>query len=340
MSDEKLQEWVHLFFNYCTPNSRILLHIKKTYKETYFRVFKQWITDVLEIENSNFDMLNKLWCEETASLIFEACKTEEIHPSNYFILLKKLTEKRYLPAIFYIKDGLVKADANGLDPKKTASMAKVFILDPISNLKTLWPLIDKYEDIVKEIFIFVQNSKGYSFIRMLDNYDLVRIYIRLAQLYPVSENPRFTRGLVADFNFLLEFRDSLLTELENRGDVKSIETIQENLPNLDYLDHVKIRAAKKQTQALWDPFSVEQFRAIIKNPKKPIIRNEKDLGAFVYKVIKNYQKWISGETPLVGNFWNGTKPKDEGHLSNNLKVHIDNELSKNGIIVAREVELK
>src|SRR5262249_53636604 len=72
---------------------------------------------------------------------------------------------------------------------------------------------------------------------------------------------------------------------------------------------------------------------------------DRDLQVVVLESLDRLQRLLRGETPSIRDLWNedrerGPRPKDEAHLSDYIKRHLDSDLLAAGVVVNREVQIR
>jgi hypothetical protein len=84
---------------------------------------------------------------------------------------------------------------------------------------------------------------------------------------------------------------------------------------------------------------------VTKSSETRLVQGSKQLLSVVMESLARLEEKLHGHTPSVVFLWDEVekgvfKPKDEGRLSDFVKIHLDNDLRQRGIIVNREVEVR
>ena len=95
----------------------------------------------------------------------------------------------------------------------------------------------------------------------------------------------------------------------------------------------------------WIPLTPAEVLQLARDSKKRIIQSEEQLLDLVMESLACLEAKLHGETPQVFCLWDnlgkrGSKPKDEGSLSDYIVSHLKNELEDSGVILNREVEIR
>jgi len=137
----------------------------------------------------------------------------------------------------------------------------------------------------------------------------------------------------------------------NRGTSAALGAIRHAIkavPNERYLPRALREAGVKWRERAWRPITSSQLLALATNLDSRFVDNASQLASVVEESLGRFQDLLRGETPLVGFLWNEhrvqkavqRRPKTETQLSDLLKIFLDLDLRRRGIIVNREVQIR
>lgn len=121
--------------------------------------------------------------------------------------------------------------------------------------------------------------------------------------------------------------------------------IQKTFPELNWLQDTINEVEEITRQNTWVPLEPKMILDVFKHSKKRLIQNGNDLINVIIESLQELEIRLHGETPSVVDIWNEIKrniyrPKDENHLSDYIKRHLENNLKEKVIIINREVEIR
>jgi hypothetical protein len=172
------------------------------------------------------------------------------------------------------------------------------------------------------------------------------LYIWLVQQYPYGDD-RKTGGAVGRRD-TSHFRDGLITHLSQRGTYAScagIEKIIGVFPDFTWLKWHLQRARETARRKTWTPPRVQDLIALAQEQERRFVQNGDQLLQVVIESLQRLDAKLQGETPAATFLWNEQKggkyrPKDENEVSDFVKLHLEDDLKRRGIIVNREVQIR
>jgi hypothetical protein len=216
----------------------------------------------------------------------------------------------------------------------------------------IWPVIQRDTSFGRELIaISVDPVEGQnaSIPKKLAEDQLADLFVWVATEYPYSEDPKLDgAGPVGTRQGIAWWKDAILRELIARGNYRAVQAIQRiavALPHLDWLRwsvHQAQASARVQT---WAPIAPQELLAYFRDQQKRLVQNEDQLLEVVIESLERLESRLQGETPAAIYLWNKTesnsyRPKDENELSDFVKIHLDADLQRSGVIINREVEIR
>ncbi|UII32221.1 hypothetical protein LVD17_00020 [Fulvivirga ulvae] len=197
-------------------------------------------------------------------------------------------------------------------------------------------------DAAKDIFGYKSN-----FSDKLSENEIRELFLWLTRAFPKEDDPQFEGAhMVTSREEISHFRDNLIIKLQDRGTSKSIEMLEdlEKVSGYD-LKYYIIKAKESYRINNWVPIEPKDLLRMTNNSLSRLILNNEDLLSAVLESLERLEKKLHGETPLSFLLWNSLggdiyKPKEENDLSDYIKSHLVDDLSKTNLLILREVEIR
>jgi hypothetical protein len=185
--------------------------------------------------------------------------------------------------------------------------------------------------------------------------ELADLHIWLAQQFPRAEadaasdgDDYHTSGFVTPRNYVERWRDGILTVLQERGTLASIDALTRiagTFPDASGLMRL-VRSAEQVTRReTWLPPSPADFLSLVGRSNRRLIEETGQLVDVVLESLTRLQQELQGETPSASTLWErgattNQRPKDEEAFSDEVVRHFRRDLQSRGIIFNREVEIR
>jgi hypothetical protein len=303
---------------------------------------------------SVLDLVEDIWDQRIANALRDLLDETNIEPLCWkrilIVLLIHDDEQAFLTA----ESKLTLPLPSNENVRSIALQSALSIMNFHDN--ALWPLIwsllqtdeDFGCDLMEE-YAYGLHHDFKEFILKLTENDLAKLYIWLFKHFPYKDDPQYNgvHSPTKD-DAARELRNRSIDYLEKCGtpnSIKAIQYITSELPELDWMKTILIDAKTNTLNLTWLPLKPEEFLEIVSKPKSALVRNSRELQELLIDRIKSLEVILQGETPAAFCLWdeidNKTfRPKDENHLSDWIKLNLESEFEKLGIIVAREVEIR
>ena len=118
------------------------------------------------------------------------------------------------------------------------------------------------------------------------------------------------------------------------------------LPQLTWMFVNVLNAEANMMRATWTPPSPSEVLAIVRDARLRLVGNARELVDVVIESLERLQDTdLKGQTPRAQFLWNESadgmlRPKSEPQISDYVKAFLEEDLSRRGIIVNREVEVR
>ena len=294
---------------------------------------------------------------------FDECWDNRLSRSLFHKALEPATKPRAFQQLLSsaVSHGLAEAEAyaramldwtigqDGLTRERSVSAATVLLLHaPGRSWEFVQGRIEGDEDFGRKLVSAMANEQYAPMLRELPEQELADLYVWLSQRYPDSEDPE-SDGWVGPVDQIARFRNAILNALKTRGTFeasRAIEKIIEQLPSLSWLKYALHDARATARARTWHPPSASEVLSLQDSTKGRLVRSGGELLDAIIASLQRLGKNLQGETPAGPDLWNGPdstkhyRPKDEEHLSNYIKRHLEKDLKQRGVVVNREVQIR
>lgn len=149
-------------------------------------------------------------------------------------------------------------------------------------------------------------------------------------------------------DYVRHWRDQLLRNFVASGsDVAcaTIEKLCQTHPKVEWFVELRIRARAARRRLAWSPPTPDQLLALSRNADRRYVQSEVQLLDLIVESLIRLSQRLHGITPAVFDLWNDLgsaqlRPKDETHLSDYIKRHLETDLNRIGLVVNREVQIR
>jgi hypothetical protein len=301
-----------------------------------------WVRIDAENERSEHlmlvDKLRQIWDDRLADALYLKCRDHRLKPAFVRTLLDLLLEHGHEGAHSFA-ESLVSLPVPSDDRGRAMAVAAAAALLGRSDTgwQLVWPAIHANVDFGREV---VSETHGALMLQQLSEGELADLYLWLHTAYPVGDHEVRTgwtwRRVDSE-----DLRNGILQHLQSRGTeqaCEAIERLMHGLPKLGFLKWALYAARETTRQRSWKPTAPEHLLKLPRHAERRLVRGGEELLAVVVESLERYQARLRGETPLVANIWNQLpddtwEPKDEEHLSDNIKQHLEDELRGKGIVL-------
>ena len=171
---------------------------------------------------------------------------------------------------------------------------------------------------------------------------VLHVPLTIKKIISIGENLR--SNTISARESVGNWRDTILNHLRDKGEVKAIHHIIEELPHLDWLARTLRKADEVYRRNSWRAPKPEELLELSKQNERRFVQSGNQLIDVINDSLNRLSKELHDETPAVGDLWNNLgdgkyKPKTEPELSDYIKRFLDRDLKGRGIIINREVQI-
>ena len=149
---------------------------------------------------------------------------------------------------------------------------------------------------------------------------------------------------------IVEFRESVLLTIKNRGNLAACQEIQRLISALPHLPHLKTKLLEAEVIArnnTWAPHQPSDILQLVADKQRRLVQNGEQLLEVIIESLQRFQDQLRGETPAAIDLWNdwsvgrhekAYRPKDEEDLSNRIKRHFDEDIKQKVAVLLKIME--
>lgn len=221
----------------------------------------------------------------------------------------------------------------------------------------VWNVARSDPDFGRQTFLAMAETHDYPSRQViqasLSETELADLYLWLSQQFPHDEDPKHGASYSpTPRDEIVDFRESVLLAIKNRGNRVACHEIQRLISALPYLQHLKTKLLEAEVVArynTWTPCQPSDILRLAANKQRRLVQNGEQLLEVIIESLQRLQAKLQRETPAAIDLWNVLpagghnrtyRPKDEEDLSNYIKRHFDEDLKQKGVIANREVEIQ
>jgi len=287
------------------------------------------------------------WNDRIRQTLLVAVTNPAVHPQVAGCLLESLLEHGCSDAKMAAKRLLtvpIPVSGDGRDRAEMAAKALLRHADD-AGWDVVWPAIQNdaaFGHTVLEA-VAAKDMHNPTIVSRLSENDAAALFVWLAREYPHATDPKHDpRDAIA------AYRDTILQALQHRGTKEAVAALQLVADELSHLAWMRWVIADARSVALrvsWRPLAPRELIRLAHTPKIRLVQSAAHLQDLILESLSELQRLLQGETPASPDLWDRVKPgkyvpKDENHLSDYIKRHLEQDLTARGIVALREVEIR
>jgi len=249
-------------------------------------------------------------------------------------------------------DGLFSAGWNiPPDPEFHKLRRLAFLLSPASYISEVLAAIKSNPQWGREWIeaaIGGMNSDIQGALLTCEASDIANMYAWLHTEYPASTCPEhetvFSPGPLDSIHMLKTHLINHLTRSGEVGSSRALDGLLEEFPGDVWLRNCILEARSAEQATSLPTLSMVEIQKLCerKQSAQCLVDSIHDLHQLVLRTLCEYQTYLQGDTPAVGDLWNTAapiRPKDEEYLSDHLKRYLDLRLTTE-VVINREVQIR
>jgi predicted NACHT family NTPase len=315
---------------------------------------------LIDEDNKQFDTVFDVrkvadcWDDRLAGAVLEKAKDERLKPGCMESLLDALLEHGFEGPIGYARSILPSSAPVRDHVVRSVKAARVLMIHREDLAwQLVWPLMRADQAFGRAVASAVARYSSWhhhAFGERLSEGQLADLYLWLERQFPHSEdNIPLAMHSVTKREQVARWRDSLLDALRLRGTLAACDAIQRikrELPGLEWLNRTLLEARNLARRNTWRPPSPDDILGLSAQNDARFVRSAHQLLEAVLESLHRLEEKLQrSDTPAAIDLWNEKGsgqfyPKDEKRLSDYIKRHLDDELRRRGVVLAREVEVR
>ena len=217
--------------------------------------------------------------------------------------------------------------------------------------EVVWPAILSDSDFGRTVVeaVAMRDLHNPTIVSRISEAEAAALYIWMTKQYPhASDTTQEGATFVGPKDAVSWYRDTLLRAIQNCGTreaIVALQSIATELPHLAWMKWVIVEARKVTLRASWRPLAPNELLKLVQRPATRLVQSAVQLQDVIIESLADLQIALQGETPAAPDLWDeGSSkrftPKDENHLSDYVKRHLERDLNTRGIVALREVEIR
>lgn len=291
--------------------------------------------------------LEACWDDRLTSFLTRKLQQRQLG-GCFRVLLEKLLTRGVQPAEAYARKQVLQHSSSRDSQKMERAQAAAIALlryAPDAGWPTLRVILDSNPAWGRQLFeeksLYLRDLPKKVESR-LSEAEVAEFFIWLANQYPFAADPSLDDVGSRRWD-LARFRDSLLNHLQSWATptaYRELERIVHLFPHVEQLKFRLLEARQTLLRETWLAPSPSDFLQLTQKKDVQWVRNSDDLLAVIIETLRRLQVKLQGKPPMAPFLWNGTRPKEEEDLSDWLKVHLEEDLQKLGVVSYREVQIQ
>lgn len=300
--------------------------------------------------------LKNCWDDQLARILLEKAMDQRLKPPCLKLLLEALLDYG-LDEASVLAESLVGSWSEGNEDERSRAVAAAEALvfhTSDGGWSVVWPMMQRDAEFAGKLVEATANGAHHSDLssKRLSERQAADLYIWLVRRYPPSDyyityrDDRLTSiGLKESIAL---WRDDIPRDLQNRGTVEAcrqIERLAVELPELqDTLKWTLYQAQAETRRKTWVAPNPQHVLNLTARRTTRLVQNGDQLLDVLVESLERLGAKLQGETPAAFALWNEVKgsytPKDEERLSDQVKLHLEADLTERGVVVNREVVIR
>lgn len=327
--------------------------------------FIKYLIRLIDKENNHhghlsiLQYLNDCWDERLALVLLEKVKDKNLKPHCVSSLLEELFIHKVEGIEEYTKSLIISPPSDDERDRQVEIIAvkKLMLHTEDGSWDYLWPILQHNADLARDAFLSFGSPNHYdketlAVLQRLRENDLTDLFIWLSHQFPSHEDHKHDDGgHITPRENVADFKNYIPQYLSGRGTLAAITALQKlkrTFPNMSRFNILINNAQANYRKSNWIPPKPMELIQLVNNQHKRYVNSADELLEVIIESLEKYQLKLHGESSSVYNLWNDSKdrrkkkytPKDENHLSDNIKDFLDDDIGiKKGPVVNRELSI-
>ncbi len=212
---------------------------------------------------------------------------------------------------------------------------------PVARVPALWSWLQQDVDFARKVLDRAA-FHSYAFAERCEPGLLADIYLWIEHHGREPQAPGWSHP------WWETFQRSILEQLPKkmtRSAETALERLCRELPGDEKLREKLFDTRRLVRARTWTPPSPREILELVGRERRRLVRTGQELLSVVLESLQRLEQKLHAETPAIRFLWNEDdtgkrSPKDELHLSDWVKLHLEQDLEGKRIVVNREVEVR
>lgn len=338
-----------------TPHDEIARHCAAKAPQAVSASIKRICTRPLG-ENEPFmlpNFVHRAWNAEVQRTLLDVAADTSVNPQVTSTFLEILLEHGDNSAKDLARQFVSRPIPSSGDGRARAILAAKALLNHADDAgwDAVWPTFGSDPAFGRAVVeaIAKRDMHHAAVVSHLSENDAAALYVWLVEEYPHADDPKQDGvTLVGPREAIAHYRDGVLSALQHRGSKEAVDALQgiaSKLPQLDWMKWVIAEARQVMLRATWRPLRPRELIKLTQAPSSQLVQSAAHLQDLILESLASLEWLLQGETPAAPDLWDegASKkftPKDENHLSDYIKRHLERDLTARGVVALREVEIR
>jgi hypothetical protein len=296
--------------------------------------------------------IGRAWDERIRKTLLQAAMDASVKPKVAGAILDVLLERGCSDARRAAEEMLVLPVPSSGHKRQRAIVAAKALLEhaPDAGWNVVWPAVKMHTAFGRSVIesMAMRDMHTVKVVSRLSEFEAAELFVWLAKQYHPKRDPRRSGGQVGPKEAVRWYLDAVMRGIQNRGTKDAIAAllfIAKQLPEADWIKWVIADARKVTLRATWCPLKPQELIDLAQQPHSCLVQSALQLVEVILDSLERLQTELQSETPSAPSLWNEIStgaflPKDENHLSDFIKLHLERDLKSRAIIALREVEIR
>lgn len=363
LPEEVWQKWVPIILDYPTQGAVDDAELRLAHT-AYTHVpdkFIEILWKLIDVQNEKGDYLSVprrialCWDDRMKDAITEKLSSYALKPNCLKELLDNLLEHGSDAARGYA-ESLIPTPPPMVPPERDRSLkAAESLAEHTSDAgwRVVWPAIQSNKDWGEQFVSTLAHHHDHSagnITRKLAEAQVADFYEWLATWFPRTGDPEENSGMhqVSTREAIASFREGVLADLQRRGTAAACQEIERLIRRFPHLAHLKwalVHARQIMLRHTWTPPQPHHLLKLAGDPNSRLVESGEQLLAVVLDSLQRWEQKLQGTPPAAFRVWDQVaksqqRPKNEDKLSDEVTIHLTEDLRERGIVANREVVIR
>jgi predicted NACHT family NTPase len=362
LPEEIWREWMPILLNYPTQSDRAEMQSKRELLLIAYPHARdesiQTLTALIDKENQQHGLVYSLddllpcWDDVLSAALFAKLRDPQLKPEVMGRLLGILIQRNTPGATEFATSLLSVIPIEGEERVRAITAGRVLIEHSTdAGWGVIWPIIQNDIEFGRELLLSVAYAHGiggHDFGQRISDEQLADLFLWLVEQFSYDDDPNHTGVYTPQPNDNIRmWRNMLPQALVESGRwtaCLALRRMADARPDLPWLKRYIPRAEAVYRRKNWSPLKSSELLMLVRDSNARVIESGEQLLNAIIESLDRLEAKLQGDTPRAPFLWDRVeqfcRPKDENSLSDFVKAHLQDDLTRLGVIVNREVEVR